>query len=223
VQNLFIQNKQNTLNYSVLIGDGGIQSYLSIDIDGIKVLNQNNYLTKYKDLNVIKPKDFVEYMQYKGRSLPIKKTHYIVYRAFYADGTIEGDTDSPLVINLTPSAKDLKKENLIDKNIFYESIPFTLYFDVIADLVYNTNQVKRKSLTVKTTLPQESIANPSFIDQISEGITLFLDNPFNWFLKNILWIGTLILFIGAVSVAWYNFKGGGGATINNIVPRYNRR
>ncbi len=221
IKSFFVGSFQTDLNYDILIGTGSgyIEGIMPIEIKGIPIINMQEYVQKYPDLNKINPSDFVEYMNYKKRPLSIQKTIYTVFKGSVDDAWIAGEVESPIIINEVYDSTALTLKHKIDANLNSDFVPIFLQLDVIADIVYNINSVIRRSLVLNFSLLSEELGmNPNEWKDFVGGLGKLLTNPSSWLFDNAWWLFILLIVLLVVSIAWSNFKSG-GVTINTASLR----
>lgn len=204
-----IQNAGFDCNFDRAISPNYLNGIVLFTIDGLQFYNLQDYVSQYKDLNAINPKDFKEYMAYKGRLLPEKKTFV---SAYINDGEkiYSIETESPLVINVLPQNATLNKQNS-DENTPFETAPVELKFNFIADLFYsNETGVIRRYVP----LTFQAIISLTGFKGISALIQQLLENPLPIIFQNAWWMLGLLIVILIISLIYANFQKPGGNTIN---------
>jgi hypothetical protein len=197
-------------NFAHPIDPTFIDGVLWFAIDKTQVINKQDYLDAYPDLNVIETKDFLEYMNYKGRKYEKKTTRVDVYARDFIK-LLSLNVASPLVIDSPYSDKVIQRENIVtDVNTTvttYASVPTRLRFDVITDLVHSneTGVIRRfipYSITVLITKP------PSIFSFLTD----FLKNPGKWAVTNWFVLFFLAVAVLFTAIVYRKFKGSGRDT-----------
>ena len=134
---------------------------------------------------------------------------------------------SPLIINETPSEANIKSNNL-DENTTTTIIPKTLLFGVTVDMISNnfSATVRREiPIRLKSIISDKSFSLQAVGSEILRFFTNAVTDPIGtidgavqgsvgWVWSNGIWLLITLMVIVIISVAYRNFKGGGGFTLN---------
>jgi hypothetical protein len=169
----------------------------------------------YSDLNRIKTKDFLEYMNLKNRKVEIPTAHYVLTNGVESE-ILSGDIPAPLIIN-EPGNPIMVKNTAIDQNTIIDSeIPIVKTITIMTDFFYNTNQAIRDSVNLKINLflSVYNTKSDNVLTIIIDSAGDFAKKPFDWTIANSWWLGVLVIAIFIVSLAVANFRKSGGTTVN---------
>jgi hypothetical protein len=185
-----------------------IDGVLWFAIDRTQVINKQDYLDAYPDLNAVATKDFLEYMNYKGRKYEKKSTKVDVLGRDFIK-LLSLNVASPLVIDAPYSDKVIQRENIVtDVNTTvttYASVPTRLRFDVITDLVHSN-----ETSVIRRFIPYSITAMITKPPSIFSWVTDFLKNPGKWAVTN--WFVLFFLAVAVLfsAIVYRKFKGSGG-------------
>jgi hypothetical protein len=180
---------------------------IDFNINGLKVINVNDYVDAYPDLEFNSPKDFRSYIISKKGYLPKMETSVTYYNAWF-DGTALR-VNSPLVIK-----EDYTLTNDSNKGVVSNVV---LNFNLISTL-YASNYTKSYITYSPLLLTYNIKPKKVSLADVSKFVSAFVDDPLgttgafvvsNWFL---LFIVICLLIVG--SLVYANFNGGKPDVIN---------
>lgn len=196
-----IPNVGYDCNFDSYFDPTHINGLLLYRLKGIDVINKQDYIGTYPDLENVSASDLLEYMNYKGYSYNVGQTRLEVY-AGARTKIINKDIPSPLVIDEEYTDTSLQKQNAAEETVEYETLPTILRFTSIADLVYNGERlIIRRYVPFTIT----AIISPQFGSFAN----------FSQFIFAYWWVFGLILgVLVIVSLIYARFKKGNSGGIN---------
>ena len=213
-----------------------LNTVIFFKIKGFKVTNQDDYFGQYPELVDVPSNRLRDYAN--ANNLKIKLPTTVVELVSANNLLIRKITlPSPIIINMSQS--EGKVQSIVDENSLLTSIPNTLNFILVSDMVYGNGAFVDRILLpfrVEYVLPAKPFdfidAFISFVygennnnddergDSGSGERVGLLQNPPLFLLQNWFVIFILIAFILVVSLIYANFKGGGSAiNIDNHLRR----
>lgn len=189
-------------NFSRPIDPTYIQGMIFFKLNGIKTINKQDMVILHPDLNVVDPKDLIEFMNYKNYSVPRENTTYEIYVSNMVK-VMNGELNDPLVIDVPIDETKYSNEGL-DQNTGFASLPERLKFYFVSELFYN-HELTSNRYIVPITIT--AVITGKYADYFG-GLGDLIDNPAKWLIQNWFLIGLLFFLILLISVIYRNFKGG---------------
>lgn len=210
-----ITNVGFDINWDKTFDPNYVQGIYFIRIDGFKVINQYDYISKFPELKELNPRDFRRFMNDKKQTLTIPKTKVTLFTNDLTKGNLIGETldnltiSSPLVVYEAPS-----KTNKQDVNA--KIIPTILKFNLTSDMMSN-NFATQERLFVPLIFtwnvqesPQVDLGNgiiDFFVghDDLGRPHGLF-NNPAGFMVRQWFWIILILMLLVVFSVISKNLN-----------------
>lgn len=140
-----------------------------IRIDGIKIINQNDYI-RHDGVENLNPVFLRRYANLEGFDVPVENTKITFFASDFKK-VIEKETSSPLVINVNPAQQQaINQENTDENQTNFSFVPTQLNFDIISSLYYN-NELS----TIRRFLSMTLLYGVTDKFDFSEAIELYFD------------------------------------------------
>lgn len=210
--NGIITNVGVDCNFTRPLSTEFIDGLLFFKMKGIKVINQQDYLTSNPEVEGVETSELISYLNYRGVSFPIENTSIEVYAS---DGIkiLEKTVPSPLVINVPYSETSVRQENVSGEVVEFESLPSKLRFTAINDLIYNGERATIRRYVPFTITAIISPGVFDWSDAFAANFDLLLTDPGNFIVRNWFLIG-LTIFLIIVAAGIYAKVKSGGQTVN---------
>ena len=221
-----ITNVGFDINFSNAFDPTYVKGLYFFKIQGLKVINQYDYINQYPDLERLNPKYFTKFAIDNKIKLPVEDTIVRIYTNDLASFQPVGEqldalsVRSPLIIFAERS-----KQQGVDGN-FISSIT-TLKFNLISDMLSN-NQTQTQRNFIPFVFSYVVPAKTGFfeiIDDIlygTDGVgnpAGLLTNPINFGFKNWFWFVMILVFLLIASLILKNMRSNGGqVTIPVVTP-----
>ena len=193
-------------NFSKPLTTTNIDGMLFYKIKGLKVLNKQDLIINTPELEPVAPVDLIEFMNHQGIRF---QKNQVKIEVFASDmiPIIQKDVNSPLIIDVPFDQTVLRKEN-INTAQKYETIPSTLKFDILSDLIYSNERKTIRRFVPITITAIITQVNANVITETIQAFTDFFTNPLSFLVAN--WFGIFILAITVlfIAVVFQKFKTG---------------
>jgi len=205
-----IQNINWDVNWSGNLDPRVFSGLFFIKIEGLKVINQHDYILDFPEVEMLSPKNFTRFATANGIVLPDVETVVTIYGRDL-DQLQKFKVDSPLIVFEKPSESTVDLANA-DENTSKITIPTVLKFDYIIDMIYfNETASQRKYLPLFLTYRAKT---PFSWRGVLDGLIDIVEDPLGWFEKNWFIPAFLLIFLTFLTLMYSFLRGGGGANIN---------